>query len=289
MEKIVLSAPAKINLTLDVLGKRQDGFHEVKMIMQTIDLADTITLVLADETADQTIELRCSNDLVPTNEANLAFKAAKLLQERFKVPYGVLIEIEKNIPIEAGLAGGSTDAAATLKGLNELWKLGLSLEQLMEIGADLGSDVPFCILQGTALAFGRGEKLLPLNPIPQLDIILVKPAFGVSTKEVYSNFSLDKVDTHPKTDEMLKAIEEGNREEIVALGANLLESVTLKLYPEVAKLKKAMESTGLKGVLMSGSGPTVFGFVPAGEDPKIYLDSLESYGRVIHARSYPNS
>ncbi|WP_339148297.1 MULTISPECIES: 4-(cytidine 5'-diphospho)-2-C-methyl-D-erythritol kinase [unclassified Sutcliffiella] len=255
--RLLEKAPAKINLSLDVLHKRPDGFHEVKMIMTTIDLADRIEL---SERKDGQISIISHNRYVPDDNRNLAYQAASLLKDRFNVQQGVSIAITKVIPVAAGLAGGSSDAAATLRGLNKLWKLGLTLDELAEIGAEIGSDVSFCVYGGTALATGRGEIVKHIPAPPHSWIVLAKPTIGVSTAEVYNNLNLDKV-THPDVDGMLEAIYENDYEKMIGLVGNVLESVTLKLYPEVAHIKDQMKKFGADAVLMSGSGPTVFGIV----------------------------
>lgn len=255
--RLLVKAPAKINLSLDVLHKRPDGYHEVKMIMTTIDLADRIELV---ELEEDKIKILSHNRFVPDDNRNLAYQAASLLKRRFKVTKGVAITITKVIPVAAGLAGGSSDAAATLRGLNKLWGLGLTLDQLAEIGAEIGSDVSFCVYGGTALATGRGEKIKHISAPPHCWVILAKPSIGVSTADVYRNLALDKI-THPDVDGMIDAIESCNYEGICRLVGNVLEDVTLKLHPEVAHIKDQMKRFGADAVLMSGSGPTVFGIV----------------------------
>lgn len=252
-----VKAPAKINLTLDVLHKRPDGFHEVEMIMTTVDLADRIGLELRD---DGIIHIISVDRFVPNDHRNLAYQAAKVLKEMYKVKFGVSIKIEKNIPVAAGLAGGSSDAAATLKGLNILWELNLTLDELAQIGTKIGSDVAFCVYGGTALATGRGEKIQELPTPANCWVILAKPTLGVSTADVYGNLKVDQI-VHPKTTQMLKAIQEKDYELMCNSLGNVLEDVTLKLYPEVANLKEQMQRFGADAVLMSGSGPTVFGLV----------------------------
>ncbi|MBD7946269.1 MULTISPECIES: 4-(cytidine 5'-diphospho)-2-C-methyl-D-erythritol kinase [Psychrobacillus] len=252
-----VKAPAKINLTLDVLHKRPDGFHEVEMIMTTVDLADRIGLELRD---DGIIHIISVDRFVPNDHRNLAYQAAKVLKEMYKVKSGVSIKIEKNIPVAAGLAGGSSDAAATLKGLNILWELNLTLDELAQIGTKIGSDVAFCVYGGTALATGRGEKIQELPTPANCWVILAKPTLGVSTADVYGNLKVDQI-VHPKTTQMLKAIQEKDYELMCNSLGNVLEDVTLKLYPEVANLKEQMQRFGADAVLMSGSGPTVFGLV----------------------------
>jgi 4-diphosphocytidyl-2-C-methyl-D-erythritol kinase len=255
--KILVKAPAKINLSLDVLHKRPDGYHEVEMVMTTIDLADRIELGLLEE---DRIVIQSHNRFVPDDQRNLAYQAAHLLKERFNVKKGVVIGIEKTIPVAAGLAGGSSDAAATLRGLNKLWELGLSLDELAVLGAEIGSDVSFCVYGGTALATGRGEIIEHIPAPPTCWVVLAKPFIGVSTAEVYRRLNVDKVQ-HPPTNRMIAAIEQGDFHEVCRSVGNVLEDVTLSLYPEVAQIKDQMKRFGADAVLMSGSGPTVFSLI----------------------------
>lgn len=254
---LFVKAPAKINLTLDVLHKRPDGYHEVEMIMTTVDLADRIGL---ERREDGIIRISAADRFIPEDRRNLAYQAAELLKHTYGVTEGVTITIEKNIPVAAGLAGGSSDAAATLKGLNKLWKLGRSIDELAELGAKIGSDVPFCVYGGTALATGRGERILHLPAPPNCWVILAKPKIGVSTADVYGNLKLDKL-SHPPTEQMIKAIETKDYRLLCNSMGNVLETVTMDLYPEVRVLKEQMQRFGADSVLMSGSGPTVFGLV----------------------------
>ncbi|MDQ0216202.1 4-diphosphocytidyl-2-C-methyl-D-erythritol kinase [Oikeobacillus pervagus] len=255
--KLLMKAPAKINLSLDVLYKRPDGYHEVEMVMTTIDLADRIELA---EIKGNQIKMVSHNRFVPDDERNLAFQAAKILKERFKVNRGVSITIDKVIPVAAGLAGGSSDAAATLKGLNQLWNLGLTLDELARIGSEIGSDVAFCIYGGTALARGRGEKIERLPAPPNCWVILAKPTIGVSTSDVYRNLKVNELQ-HPNMKAMIDSIVQQDYEGVCKNMGNVLESVTLKMHPEVQHIKDQMKRFGADAVLMSGSGPTVFGLV----------------------------
>ncbi|AME06727.1 4-(cytidine 5'-diphospho)-2-C-methyl-D-erythritol kinase [Bacillus siamensis] len=255
--RILEKAPAKINLSLDVRSKRPDGYHEVEMIMTTIDLADRIELT---ELPENVIRVASHNRFVPDDQRNLAYQAAKLLKERFQVKKGVSIMITKVIPVAAGLAGGSSDAAATLRGLNRLWDLKLSVEELAELGAEIGSDVSFCVYGGTALATGRGEKIRHISAPPHCWVVLAKPTIGVSTAEVYRRLNLQQV-RHPDVQAMIDAIEEKSFQKVCGQLGNVLESVTLNLHPEVAMIKNQMKRFGADAVLMSGSGPTVFGLV----------------------------
>jgi len=255
--KLLIKAPAKINLSLDVLHKRPDGYHEVEMVMTTIDLADRIEMSLLDQ---DRIRINSQNRFVPDDQRNLAYQAARLLKEEFNVKQGVAIAIEKTIPVAAGLAGGSSDAAATLRGLNKLWGLGLSLDELATLGAKIGSDVSFCVYGGTALATGRGEIIKELPAPPTCWVVLAKPFIGVSTAEVYRRLNIAGVN-HPNTKEMIQAIEEKNFRSVCENVGNVLEEVTLDLHPEVALIKDQMKRFGADAVLMSGSGPTVFSLV----------------------------
>lgn len=255
--RILEKAPAKINLSLDVLHKRNDGYHEVKMIMTTIDLADRVELI---DLPNEQIRIISHNRFVPDDQRNLAYQAARLLKDRYEIKRGVSISITKTIPVAAGLAGGSSDAAATLRGLNRLWKLGLSLDELAELGAEIGSDVSFCVYGGTALATGRGEVIQHIQPPPHCWIVLAKPTIGVSTADVYRNLDLKTIE-HPDVNGMVQAIQQKEYDTICHLLGNVLENVTLRMYPEVANIKDQMKRFGADAVLMSGSGPTVFGLV----------------------------
>ncbi len=254
---LYVKAPAKINLTLDVLYKRPDHYHEVEMIMTTVDLADRIGLELRN---DGHIKITSSNSIVPDDERNLAYQAAQLLKDTYGIQMGVSITIDKEIPVAAGLAGGSSDAAATLRGLNQIWGLNLPLDTLAELGAKIGSDVSFCVYGGTALATGRGEKIQHIPAPPTCWVVLAKPKIGVSTASVYGGLNLNEVE-HPNTKQMIRAINEGNYDLMCKSLGNVLESVTFELHPEVVMIKEQMKKFGVDGVLMSGSGPTVFGLI----------------------------
>ena len=256
--KVYEKAPAKINLLLDVLHKRDDGFHEVEMIMTMVDLADRLTM---EELPRDGIIISSQAGYIPLDEKNLAFQAARLIKERYNVRKGVYIHLDKHIPVAAGLAGGSSDAAAALRGLNRLWGLNIPQDELCRLGAELGSDVPFCVTGGTAVARGRGEKLEPIVNPPQCWVVLAKPPINVSTADVYGRFRAAGLREHPSTSAMRSAIERGSFADVCAGLGNVLESVTLELYPEVRQMKKTMQRLGADGVLMSGSGPTDFGLV----------------------------
>lgn len=252
-------APAKINLTLDVLHKRPDNFHEVEMVMTTVDLADCIWL---KSRIDGQIIIKTVNHFIPNDQRNLAYQAAELLIKKFNVTEGIEITIEKGIPVAAGLAGGSADAAATLRGLNRLWDLGLSLDELAALGSEIGSDIAFCVYGGTALATGRGEKIQKLPSPPNCWVVLAKPAISVSTATIYGNLKINQLPhPHPNTQAMIEALDKKDYKQMCETLGNVLEPVTISLYPEVGKLKMQMKKFGADAVLMSGSGPTVFGFV----------------------------
>ncbi|MEN1966466.1 4-(cytidine 5'-diphospho)-2-C-methyl-D-erythritol kinase [Lentibacillus sp. N15] len=250
-------APAKINLSLDVLRKREDGFHEVAMIMTAIDLVDRIEL---HPLAEDRIEVAADNQYVPNNERNLAYKAAAILKDKYHVREGVRIKIEKNIPVSAGLGGGSSDAAAVLRGLNQMWSINNSLKELASIGEEIGSDVPFCVYSTTALATGHGERIQELSSPPSCYVVLAKPNIGVSTRGVFQRVDLSEI-IHPNTNEVLTAIEQADFGSLAANIGNALESITFRLHPEVEQIKKKMIQSGANGVLMSGSGPTIVGLV----------------------------
>ncbi|WP_252231468.1 4-(cytidine 5'-diphospho)-2-C-methyl-D-erythritol kinase [Clostridium sp. ZBS15] len=251
-----IKAYAKINISLDVIGKREDGYHLLKMIMQNIDLYDIVQV----EKIPSGISLKCNKSYVPTDERNLAYKAANLFKETYNIKSGICINIEKNIPVSAGLAGGSTDAAAVLKIMNKMFNINASQQELMNLGLNLGADVPYCICGGTALCEGIGEKVTKLKPFRNKILVVVKPPFGVSTKEVYKAFDLSKVIFHPKTNELISNIKKNNIDFIANNMKNLLENVTLGRYKIISTIKDEINTCGALGSMMSGSGPTVFGF-----------------------------
>lgn len=246
---------AKINLTLDVLGKREDGFHEVAMVMQSIALSDTLTLARADDG----IRLAINIPWLRADDTNLAWRAAELMRRTYGIREGVDIRLTKRIPIAAGLAGGSADAAAVLRGMDGLFGIGASDEELCRLGAQLGSDIPFTLLGGTMLATGRGEQLQRLPDLPETALVLAKPHISVSTAWAYRTYDAAPAQIHPKTEEMQRAIVAGDKNGIAALLCNVLESVTMKKYGVIARLKNTMMQYGARASLMSGSGPTVFG------------------------------
>ena len=258
MNQMRLKALAKINLGLDVLRRKEDGYHEVKMIMQTIHLHDQIHIKKIEE--DEII-IKTNLYYLPNNENNIAYKAAKMLKEEFNLPGGVSIQLKKVIPVAAGMAGGSSDAAAVLFGMNKMYGLKLSMQELMDRGVKIGADVPYCIMRGTALAEGIGEKLTQLPAMPKCHILIAKPPINVSTKFVYENLHANdlKPQEHPNVDIQIEALKEGNLEKLVANMGNVLEKVTVPEYPVIDEIKQMMTECGALGAMMSGSGPTVFG------------------------------
>lgn len=253
---ISLKALAKINLGLDVVRRREDGYHEVRMIMQTIHLYDRLDIKRTQESG---IQIQTNLSFLPVNENNLIYKAAKLLMDEFSITDGVSVKLDKRIPVAAGMAGGSTDAAAMLIGVNRLFSLGLTKRQLMERGVQIGADVPYCIMRGTALAEGIGEALSPLPPMVKCPVLIAKPSISVSTKFVYQNLKLDDTTIHPDIDRLIDDIKAKNLHDIAAHMGNVLETVTIPNYPVIDEIKKHMLSNGAVGAMMSGSGPTVFG------------------------------
>lgn len=253
---ISLKALAKINLGLDVVRRREDGYHEVRMIMQTIYLYDRLDI---KRTQEPGIQIQTNLSFLPVNENNLIYKAAKLLMDEFSITDGVSVKLDKRIPVAAGMAGGSTDAAAMLIGVNRLFSLGLTKRQLMERSVQIGADVPYCIMRGTALAEGIGEALSPLPPMVKCPVLIAKPSISVSTKFVYQNLKLDDTTIHPDIDRLIDDIKAKNLHDIAAHMGNVLETVTIPNYPVIDEIKKHMLSNGAVGAMMSGSGPTVFG------------------------------
>lgn len=255
MDSIEIKARAKINLSLDVLKKRPDGYHEVKMIMQTIDLCDRVII----DIVDGDIEVTSDSKWIPSGRDNIAYKAAKLIAEEFEISKGVSIKIEKKIPVAAGLAGGSSDAAAVLNGMNQLFSLGLGENELMLLGKQIGADVPYCIKGGTMLAEGIGEILTELKQMQEVNVVLVKPKIGVSTAWVYNNLELDKIMDRPDTDALIVAISNGRVDVLARDMRNVLETVTVGKYGIISEIKSKLVELGALGSMMSGSGPTVFG------------------------------
>jgi 4-diphosphocytidyl-2-C-methyl-D-erythritol kinase len=279
-------APAKINLLLDVIRKREDGYHEVEMVMTMVDLADRLTLT---ELRHDAIELSSTSGQVPLDGKNLVYQAAKLVKERCGVRTGVRIVLDKRIPVAAGLAGGSSDAAATLRGLNRLWKLGLAADELRGMAEQLGSDVPFCVTGGTAIARGRGELLTPVDNPVSCWVVLAKPPIHVSTADVYGRLRIDRIGSHPDLSAMLAAIAGKDYRGMCKSLGNVLEEVTIRLHPEVGRLKETMLRLGADAALMSGSGPTVFALAERREKAVRIYNGLRGFCReVMVVRMLPN-
>lgn len=285
---ISLKALAKINLGLDVVRRREDGYHEVRMIMQTIHLYDRLDI---KRTKESGIQIQTNLSFLPVNENNLIYKAAKLLMDEFSITDGVSVKLDKRIPVAAGMAGGSTDAAAMLFGMNRLFSLGLTKRQLMERGVQIGADVPYCIMRGTALAEGIGEELSQLPPMVKCPVLIAKPSISVSTKFVYQNLKLDDATIHPDIDRLIDDIRAKNLYDIAAHMGNVLETVTIPNYPVIDEIKKHMLSHGAVGAMMSGSGPTVFGlFDDEATAKKAYKAMRSSHlARQVHLTSVYNN
>lgn len=256
MDRIKLKALGKINLGLDVLGRRPNGYHDVRMVMQTVYLYDQILL---EKTDKEGISLETNLFYLPVNENNLAYRAAKMLIDEFAIKEGVHISLEKHIPVAAGMAGGSSNAAAVLYGMNRLFQLGLTDQELMDRGVQLGADVPYCIMRGTVLAEGIGEKLTPLPAMPKCHVLLAKPPISVSTQKVYEKLDAQEVTKHPDIDGILLGLQTGDLKKITSSMGNVLENVTITEYPQIERIKDVMKEEGALNAMMSGSGPTVFG------------------------------
>jgi 4-diphosphocytidyl-2-C-methyl-D-erythritol kinase len=282
MNSISINAYAKINLGLDVLRRREDGYHDVCMIMQSLDLHDTITI--NKSATSKVLSIKTNLSYLPNDQGNLVYKAAALFLETISVSEGLDISLKKMIPVAAGLAGGSSDAAATLLGLNELYDAGLTTNELKKLGVKLGADVPYCIMLGTALSEGIGEVLTPLPPMPDCSILLVKPDISVSTKYVYDNLHLSDAIIHPDIPAMQLALAEGNLITLARSMDNILQTVTVTNYPIITAIKDKMKEFGALTSLMSGSGPTVFGIyndTAQAEDAYHYFKRHQIYGKQI--------
>ena len=275
MERISINAMAKINLGLDVLRRRENGYHDVKMIMQTVNIYDTLDFVKLQESK---IVVKTDTMELPTDENNLIYKAAKLLFEKCGVIEGVEITLTKRIPIAAGMAGGSTDAAAALVGINTLFDLNLSMDELKEIGVKIGADVPYCIEGGTALSEGIGEILTKLPDAPDCFVVVAKPEISVSTKYVYENLHANELKYHPDIDGMVEAIRENDLDGVCKRMENVLETVTETKYPVISELKKLLKDAGAENSLMSGSGPTVFAIFKEEEIANRALEAVKNSG-----------
>ena len=270
-----LRAFAKINLGLDVIRRREDGYHDVRMIMQTIQMYDQLEM---EKKGSKGIALTNNLSYIPVNENNLVYKAAKLLMDQYQIQEGVSIHLNKFIPVAAGMAGGSSDAAAALVGMNKLFRLGMSKEELMKVGVKIGADVPYCIMRGTALSEGIGEKLTALPSLPACHILIGKPGVSVSTKFVYTNLKLDEKTKHPDIDGMLNALQRQDLYGITDRMENVLESVTVPAYPVIQEIKDHMKAHGALNALMSGSGPTVFGIFDDKKKAEFACEKLKESG-----------
>jgi 4-diphosphocytidyl-2-C-methyl-D-erythritol kinase len=268
---VVEKALAKINLALDVIGKREDRYHDLHMVMTTVDLFDRLSF---EKLQNDEIKLSCDKPYVPLDERNFVHKAIQLIKTKYQIKEGVSVNIQKHIPVSAGLAGGSSDAAAAIRAMNQLFNLNMSLEDMIEIGKAVGSDVPFCIYNKTAIAEGRGEILTPLPKPPKCWVVLIKPHFGVSTKEVFQNVVMDKIH-HPNVSEVISAVKTSNYKKLIESVGNSLEDVTFELYPEVEELKKQIQRLNPDVTLMSGSGPTIFALALKERNAKRIINSMD--------------
>lgn len=275
MDKISLKALAKINLGLDVVRRREDGYHEVRMVMQTIHLFDRVNI---EKTSEPGIKIKTNLSYLPVNENNLIYKAGRLLMEEFDIREGVSVDLDKRIPVAAGMAGGSTDAAAMLYGMNKMFGLGLSMQELKDRGVKIGADVPYCLMRGTALAEGIGEKLKSLPPMIKCPVLIAKPQISVSTKFVYENLKLDENSNHPDINQLIKDIKAKDLQGVCDHMGNILETVTIPNYPIIAEIKKNMIENGATGAMMSGSGPTVFGLFDDAEKAKQAYKAMKKSG-----------
>lgn len=272
MNELKLKAMAKINLGLDVLRRREDGYHDLRMVMQSICLYDQLELE-----RQESPEISVSTNLayLPTDGDNLVYRAAKLLLDEFRISEGVKIHLKKHIPVAAGLAGGSSDAAAVLVGVNRMFELGLSKEELMRRGVKIGADVPYCVMRGTALAEGIGDVLTPLPDAPDAFVVLAKPPVHVSTAFVYGNLKVGALTCHPDIDAQIQAVREGDLHRMAELMGNVLETVTVPAYPVIEEIKECMMREGALNAMMSGSGPTVFGLFEEEKKARAACELLE--------------
>lgn len=272
-------APAKINLTLDVLYKREDRYHELEMVMASVDLADHLTFTPLTENR---IEVYTNRAFLPVDNRNHVYQAARLIKERFQILTGLRIEIDKKIPVAAGLGGGSTDAAATLRALNGMWKLGLDEQQLIELGIEIGTDVPYSIVGGTAFVSGRGEKVRRLEPMPPCWVVLAKPRLSVSTRTVFRALEMEGGDSPPRSRIVEQAIEAGDYRLLMENMGNDLERVTFQRHPQLKQLKERMLRYGMDGATMSGSGPTIIGFSRNYSRAKRVYNSLRGFCEEVY-------
>ncbi len=282
MRTITKKAYAKVNLALDVLRRREDGYHEVKMIMQNLDIYDELTFVVDNEkTSDgsnRKITITTNKEGIPTDGRNLIYKAVELMFDEYGIDATIDIHLIKNIPVEAGMAGGSTDCAATLHAVNELFNLGADTNKLMELGVKLGADVPYCVMARTALSEGIGEILTPVEPLKNCYVLVVKPPISVSTKMVYTNLRANELEKHPDVDGMIEALEAEDVLGVASRMENVLETVTVDLHPEIETIKNAMKEKGALNAIMSGSGPTVFGLFDDKKTAQMAATHISSLG-----------
>ena len=272
-------APAKINLTLDVLFKRDDNYHELEMVMSSVDLSDHLTFTPLKE---DIIQVFTNKAFLPVDRRNHVHQAAKLIKKEYGIHTGIRIEIEKKIPVAAGLGGGSTDAAATLRALNQIWNLNLQTEELIDLGMRVGTDVPYSIVGGTAFVSGRGENVRSIAPIPPCWIVLAKPKLSVSTKTVFRALEVEQLKYQPSSRIVEKAIESNNYEEMVKHLGNALEHITFQRHPQLPQLKERMLRYGMDGVTMSGSGPTIIGFSQNYSRAKRVYNSLRGFCEEVY-------
>ena len=258
MKTLTRNAYAKVNLALDVLRRREDGYHDVCMIMQNLSLYDTLTFTM-EEADTLAITLSCDKEFVPCDERNLIYKAIVLMGETYHLTGHIHVELVKRIPVEAGMAGGSTDCAAAFHAMRELYGLDVSDQELMKLGVKLGADVPYCIMAKTALSEGIGEVLTEVAPLPDCYVVVAKPTVSVSTKMVYENLHANELQHHPDVAGMIEALKQGDLSGVASRMENVLETVTTKLYPQIEEIKQTMKESGAENAIMSGSGPTVFG------------------------------
>ncbi|MGX7030321.1 4-(cytidine 5'-diphospho)-2-C-methyl-D-erythritol kinase [Vagococcus zengguangii] len=276
--EIIEKAPAKINLGLDILGKRPDGYHDLEMIMASVDLADKLII---NELPQDKIIVRTNATFLPVDEKNNVYQAVALVKEQFGIKQGLSVEIKKTIPVAAGLGGGSSDAAAVLRGVNKLWRLGLSKQELSDIGFNVGTDVPYCVHGTTAFVAGRGEIVEPLPPMPQCWVVIVKPQFSVSTRKIFADFDMTGIE-HPDIPGLKASILEQDYDKMISLMGNSMERATMQRRPVVREIKEKMMKYGADAALMSGSGPTVFGLCQNYSRAKRVYNAFRGFCKEVH-------
>ncbi|OJG43337.1 4-(cytidine 5-diphospho)-2-C-methyl-D-erythritol kinase [Enterococcus hermanniensis] len=276
--EIMEKAPAKINLGLDILGKRPDGLHELAMVMASIDLADRLYL---EEIPEDKIIIETNKAFLPTDKKNHVYEALELVKERFGIKQGLQVKIHKEIPVAAGLGGGSTDSAAALRAVNRLWNLGLSMEELARLGAEVGSDVPYCVYGQTSLVEGFGEKVTPIKPMPQCWVVVVKPRMSVSTRSIFAQIVMEEL-YHPDIPALVSAIEAGDYQKMTQNLGNSMEVVTIKKHPVIQQLKDRMLKYGADAAMMSGSGPTVYALCHKYSRAKHVMNALKGFCEEVY-------